>query len=108
MYSNKTVLRNNLLNAMWDVEAYQLAYHKAADTVQKVISDLHASFATLKRPITHLIPLEPPANFVDSQFSRGNGSKQPAPRHSKKMYCLQTLRMLVYKPCRKGTASGIG
>lgn len=48
-YRNDTILRNELLNAVRNVDAYRLAYHKPADTVQSVISDLLSSIASMEK-----------------------------------------------------------
>lgn len=70
-YRSETILRNKLLNSVRDVEACRLAYHKPADTVQGVISDLHASLATLK-----IENPAPSAHFVDRQYFRTNGDRR--------------------------------
>lgn len=45
-YQNDTIIRNEILNAAHDVAECRLAYQKQTDTIQGVISDLHASLAT--------------------------------------------------------------
>lgn len=46
---NDTILRDGLLNAVFDHDDRRLAYHKPADKTRSVISDLNASLATSKR-----------------------------------------------------------
>lgn len=85
-YRNETILKNKLLNAVKDVKDCQLAYHKPADTVQGVISDLHASLATLKTRGTEATAFEPSANFVDRRLVRNKPSKPPSTSSSKKCF----------------------
>lgn len=75
-YRNDTILRNKLLNSVRDVAECRLAYHKPADTVQGVISDLHASLATsesfagsssLQQPIS--------AHLVDRKYYHADNSR---------------------------------
>lgn len=46
-YQDETIFHIKVLNAVKDVRACKLAYHKAAETVQDVISDLYASLVTM-------------------------------------------------------------
>lgn len=58
-YRNETILKIKLLNAVKDVRAYQQVYHKPAKTAQGVISDLHASLATVKSFVATEASVEP-------------------------------------------------
>lgn len=72
---NETIMKNKLLNAVRDVESCRLAYHKPADTVQGVISDLHASLSTAKQDILKLA--EPSAHPVDRRYIRNYNTTKP-------------------------------
>lgn len=50
---------------MQDVPACQLAYHRPSDTVQGVISSLHAFLLTLRTSVPQSLKPEPTAHFVD-------------------------------------------
>lgn len=48
-YPNDIIFRNKLFNAVQNVDAFRLAYHKPAETVQGLIPDLYASLAVTFR-----------------------------------------------------------
>lgn len=76
-YQHEIILRNKILNGVKDVDACRLAYHKPAETVQGVISDLHASLATMDTQNRVLgTQLQPAAHFVDRRVVRGNSNRQ--------------------------------
>lgn len=64
-YRDDKILRDKLLNAVQDVIDCLQAYHKPADTVQGVISDLHASLAMTSR---HQPPPRPVTNGLDINY----------------------------------------
>lgn len=78
-HRHDTILWNKLLNAVGDIEDSHLAYHKPAESVQGVISDLHASLASAKKLTSSTSSLRPPneepsAYFVDRRYHRRDGS----------------------------------
>lgn len=59
-YQNETILRQKLLNEVKVIKYCKLAYHEPLDTVQGMISDLHARLGTAKRSI------DPSGKAIDS------------------------------------------
>lgn len=84
-YRSEIILRNKLLNAVRDVESCRLAYHKPAETVQGVISDLHASIAAMKNSDSS--SPEPSAHLVDRRYIRnGDDRNRGDPSRQKKCF----------------------
>lgn len=85
-YRDERILRNKLLNAVKDVDSCQLAYCRPPDTVQGVISGLHASLESAERTIStaHSSRLSKSLEqFFDRRFVRGNSSRQAEISRSK-------------------------
>lgn len=45
-YRGEEILKDKSLNSVREIDACRLAYHKPAETLEGIISDLHASMAT--------------------------------------------------------------
>lgn len=92
----QTDLENKLQNSIKFVDAFKLAYYKLAVTVHGVISDSHASRATLKTHSTNAVLVESSANFVDRRLVQKTHSKTSHTGQSKKCFvrtqtaCLST------------------
>lgn len=84
-YHDETILQNKLLDAILDVVSCQLANHELADTVQDVISALHASLATIE--IAASPPSEHSTHFYDRHNVKNNETKKQAGlSHRKKCF----------------------
>lgn len=59
-YGKSTILQETLLNAARDVDYFRLAYHNPAESVQSIISGLHASLASAKNSTTFVSSTHPP------------------------------------------------
>lgn len=100
-YRSDTISRDKLLNAVHNVESFCPRYHKPADTVQGIVSDLHALLASTKAIFTSASSSiadvdEPSFQYVDRSFvgaqSSQNSPKRPShrrvyPRESRYIVC---------------------
>lgn len=77
------ILENKVLKAMENEEGDQLAYHTPTDTDQGVISDIHASIATLKTCSSEAFAFELSANTIDHFLVCNKAYKPPSARPSK-------------------------
>lgn len=78
-YRNDTILQNNLVNAVRVADDCEFFYHKLADTVQVVISGLHAALALFKPPsiaswLETLRPPGPSVRCVDRRYVKRDPS----------------------------------
>lgn len=71
-YHNDTILKNKLLNSVKKVEACRLAYQKPAETLQGIISDLHASVATVRTSDLS----DPVVHYTDRHYHRRHQGKK--------------------------------
>lgn len=83
-YRSERILHNKLLNAVRDFESCLLAYHKHTDAVQEVISDQHASLATIKLPSGS--SAESSAQLVDRLYVRQNIPRQAGSSRNNKCF----------------------
>lgn len=69
-YHHNSILRDNLVNEVLDVQDCLLAYKKPADSVPGVIYDLHALLATnkLNPAVERIALISIDINFVDGLY----------------------------------------
>lgn len=85
-YRHETILRNKPLNEAINVESCQLAYHRPADTIQGVNSDLHSSLATTRTGPSSFMQPAPTAPFVNRRLVRKKQSEVSVSSRSEKCF----------------------
>lgn len=83
-YHSEKILLYKILNAVRDVESCKLAYHKPADIVQGVTSDLHADLATARH--SEKVENKPIAHLVDRRYFQKSGKQTPVTNGAKKCF----------------------
>lgn len=88
-YKSDEILKDKLLNDIKYIDAFRLAYYKAVQTLQGLISDVHASLAAMTPCVpSHLHA--PNAHFLDRKYKGNQNNRTP-----RTVLCLETTRVLL-------------